>query len=362
MKSTLPRFTRLLTRYSMAVVMLLCLSTPTSAQADKRLIELGWDTPSLQEMPTYLDAAQRTPFDGVVLDVDIPHDSRGLGWTIFGKEQVDGNFLEALGAAYSNLEWGRLTDNFLRVTVSPGNIDWFDSFQSVQYNFQAVAQLARTLGFRGIMLDTEQYGENILFTYPRQLYKNLHNYDEYHTQAYRRGRQIMRAMNAGYPGITVLLTYGTSLAAQRGSEFDGSRHGYGLMVPFVDGLIAGADENTTLHDVFEGAYHFKRESEFRDAYLLIHQKSLQFARNPRLYSQKVQAGFGLWLDHACTRNQGLQPGGCSGGYTPANIGPVVDVAMQYSDRYVWIYSQSISWYTGANIPTDWQQALYSLGQ
>lgn len=344
------------------LILLLSLTAPATAQAEKRLIQMGWNTPTLQEMPAYLDAAQRTPFHGVVFDIALPSEPRGLGWTIFSREPVNVDYVRAVGAAYKDLEWGRLTDNFLRVTVTPGNVDWFDDFQQVQRNFRVMAELANILGFRGIMLDTEMYGDNILFTYPRQLYKNLHSYDEYNQQAYQRGRQIMRAMNRGYPGITILLTYSTSLAAQRGGEFDGSHHGYGLLVPFVDGLIAGADENTLIHDGYEGAYQFKSESEFRDAYLLIKEQSLPFSRNPQRYTQKIRAGFGLWLDHACPSGQGLQPGGCSGGFTPANFGPLVNVAMQYSERYVWIYSQSINWFTGEGISPDWQQTLYGLGQ
>lgn len=335
---------------------------PALPRSEKRLLQMGWQTPPLQQMPQYLTAAQHTPFDGLILSVESPHHSAGLGWTIFSEVPVDKAELETLGTWYGRLHWGRLTDNFLRVTVSPGVIDWYDDFDAVIGNFEAMARLARQLGFRGIMLDTEQYGDITLFSYPHRKYKNLYTYEEYRTQAFRRGRQIMRALNRAYPGITVLYTYGMTMGSQRGAAFDGSRHGYGLMIPFIEGMIRAADEHTVLVDAFEGSYQYKNETEFLAAYQLIKGYTRDFARDPRRYAQKMQAGFGLWLDHNCGSGQGLQPGGCSAGFTPASFSSSVDMALRYSDRYVWVYSQSVNWFTGEGMPPDWATVLPTIGQ
>lgn len=340
-------------------------SEPASAAAnDKRLLAMGWQVPLLQQMPRHLEAAQQTPLDGVIVDVGIHDRPLALAWLIFHTERLDTAQMEAIGANYANIDWGRLTDNFLRVNISPAqNIDWFDDFSSVIHNMRAAVQLARTLGFKGIMFDTEQYRDVILFNFQRQLYMNLHGYDAYVAQAYRRGRQLMAAINDIYPDITILYTFAHSFPAQRGSEFDGSRHSYGLMLPFLDGMLRAASEETTFVDGYENSYTFKRESDFRSAFLLMKERVPQgFTRHPQRYQRSFQAGFGLWLDHACPSGQGLIPGGCSGGFTPSTIKPIVDVALQYSDRYVWIYSQTVNWFTGEGIPADWQAPLQSLGR
>ncbi len=337
--------------------------SPPLPRSEKRLLQWGWNTPFLQQMPSRLSGAQHLPFDGIITDVWMRDRNIGLSWLLFGEEQFDRAALEQIARQYSGLHWGRFTDNFLRVNVMPGTVDWFDNFDSILYNFETIAGLARILGFRGIMFDTEQYGGLTLFSYPHRKYKNLHSHDEYKEQAYLRGRQAMRALNRGYPGITVLYTHSLSFGAQRGNAFDGSRHGYGLMMPFIDGMIRAADDNTMLVDAFESAYSYRQEAEFAAGYHLIkHQTRFSFARHPRQYGEKVRAGFGVWLDNSCSRNTGLQAGGCSGGFTPQSFRRTVEIALQYSDRYVWVYSQSINWFTGEGIPADWGAVLPTIGQ
>jgi hypothetical protein len=225
---------------------------PNTPRSEKRVLEWGWNTPVLQDMPIYLEAAQTLPFDGLILDVATPNHPRGLSWTLFGSERVDQSLLDNLSTQFAELSWGRLTDNFLRVNVAPANVDWFDDFDAILYNFEAVARFAQHLGFKGIVFDTEQYGEMQPFDYRKQDYQQNFSYQRYDAQVYLRGQEIMQTLNKGYPGLTILYTFGLTIGSQPNAPRNLSEFNYGLLMPFIEGMIEAANENTTLVDAFEG--------------------------------------------------------------------------------------------------------------
>jgi hypothetical protein len=330
-----------------------------SPRSEKRLLAMG--VPSLQEMTDVIEAFQQTPFDGLILDIATPNDRRGLAWTVFGDQRVDHAQLDRLAERFSGFNWGRLTDNFLRVNIYPATVDWFDDFDAIIDNMEALARLAYQLGFGGIMLDTEQYPGVEIFDYTKQKYKNQHDYAAYDAQVFLRGQEVMRALNRGFPGISVLYTFGLSTGAQFGGGRDLLPYtGSGLLTAFIEGMIDAAGETTTLVDAFEASYTYTQEAEFLAAYKLIKDFTRDvYARNPTAYGEATQAGFGLWIDQGCG-DAGLTSSMC--GFTPESFQSTVELALKYSDRYVWIYSQSINWHTGEGIPPEWQTAIDSFRQ
>lgn len=336
---------------------------PSLPRSEKRLLEWGWHTPRLQDIPQYIDIAQSLPFDGLVIDIVTPRDRRGLAWTIFGDNPVDNSELEILSTEFSGFNWGRLTDNFLRVNVFPADVDWFEDFDTILLNLEAVAKLAHDLEFVGIMFDTEQYSDVRIFEYPTLTLANRYTFDDYSDQVFERGQAVMAALNRGFPGLTVLYTFGVTIAAQPDALANLPNHEYGLLIPFIEGMIEAANEDNVLVDAFESSYIFKYEPQFSQAYTLIKGFTRDFyTRNPQRYGETMQAGFGLWLDHNYCNEPGLEPQGCPSGHNPETFERTVDLALRYSDRYVWIYSQGVNWYTGEGIPEQWQQTLDSIGQ
>lgn len=362
--SLVPRFFRIVWFFRVAlalggVYIFLIYPTSASPHSEKRLLAMG--APSLQEMTDVIEAFQQTPFDGLILDIATPNDRRGLAWTVFGDQRVDQAQLDRLVERFSGFNWGRLTDNFLRVNIYPATVDWFDDFDAIIDNMEAIARLAYQLGFGGIMLDTEQYPGVEIFDYPKQKYKNQYDYAAYDAQVFLRGQEVMRALNRGFPGISVLYTFGLSTGAQFGGGRDLLPYtGSGLLTAFIEGMIDAAGETTTLVDAFEASYTYTQEAEFLAAYKLIKDFTRDFyARNPTAYGEVTQAGFGLWIDQGCG-DAGLTSSMC--GFTPESFQSAVELALKYSDRYVWIYSQSINWHTGEGIPPEWQTAIDSFRQ
>ena len=336
---------------------------PSEPRSQKRLLEWGWHTPRLQNIPQYIGKAQSLPFDGLIFDIATPHDSRGLAWTLFGDKTVVVAELTGLSRQFSDFDWGKLTDNFLRVNIFPANVDWHEDFDNILWNLESVAKLAHDLGFRGIMLDTEQYSDVHIFEYPTLEFAGRYTFGEYSEQVFKRGQQVMEALNRGYPGLTVLYTFGVAVGAQPVALADLPNHHYGLLIPFIEGMIDSADADSVLVDAFEGAYTFKHEQQFSQAYKLIKGFARDFySRDPERYGKIVQAGFGLWLDHNYCNEPSLEPQNCPPGFTPDEFAQAVSLALRYSDRYVWIYSQGVNWYTGEGIPEAWKETFDSLGQ
>jgi hypothetical protein len=206
-------------------------------------------------------------------------------------------------------------------------------------------------------LDTEQYPGVDLFYYPEQDYNERYSFQEYADQVHRRGREVMQVLNRGYPGITILYAYGLAVAPYE--DFDELEdHPYGLLVPFIEGMAAAADDETTLINGFEQSYTYRRDEQFRSAFEFV--RGFSFNNKPTEAQQghlPLQIGFGLWVDHRCDNGD---PQTTCLGFTPDEFQQGVQLVLKYSDRYVWVYSQRFNWYTGEGIPPDWREALVQL--
>jgi len=325
-----------------------CSSLPPTRES-RKLIEWGWDTPRLQQMAAVLPNAQSLPFDGVVVDIESPLDSRGLSWTLFGNQNVDSAVLAALAEEYADLPWGRFTDNFLRLNVHPANVDWFDdNWAVIERNGEQWARLAHELGFVGIMFDVELYSEARPFDYAQQQDADRITFEDYAAQTYLRGRAFMDALEAGYPALTVMFTYALTVDLSSANP-----RRYELLIPFVEGMLASANASTTLIDGYEHSYIYREEAQFKHARDQILMVTPQYGELNQ-FDSPIRAAFGLWIDPVCGTG-GLPPEGC--GFTPSEFQTALDHSLDYTDRYVWIYSQNINWYTNQNIPSEWWDVM-----
>lgn len=337
-------------KWLMVFLVLLNACTPAAPTRESRkLIEWGWNTPKLQQMATVLSSAQNLPFDGAIVDVESPLDGRGLSWTLFGRQSLDQTVLDTLAAEYTDLAWGRFTDNFLRLTIFPADVDWFDGDWSiVNDNARQWAKLAHDLGFVGIMLDVEQYGEAHLFDYAQQQNSEQIAFEIFAERAYQRGQDYMRALEAGFPRLTVMFTYGLTI-----DRSPANPRRYELLIPFLEGMAVAAGEGATLIDGYEHSYIYQQEAQFRQGREQIRAVMPQYAGVSR-FENPLQAAFGLWIDPVCGEG-GLPPEGC--GFAPGEFQAALNHAMTYSDRYVWVYSERINWYTNQNIPPQWWDVM-----
>jgi hypothetical protein len=330
----------------------------------KKLLEWGWDEPDTAFLRRNIQEMEKTPFDGCVFGVR--HGQGGGGgsftWQFWGSRAFSRtDMAEGIGDL-SALRPQRFTENFLRVNVTPGDVDWFDDFSAILTNARLAGEMARTGRARGVVIDVEQY-QGQLFAYRTQKLAQSRPWGAYAAQARLRGREIMAALQDGFPGLTVFLSFGHSL------PWVLSEHGrrplsdvsYGLLAPFLDGMLEAAHGRTRLVDGYELSYGFLEARQFDEARQLVTDGVKPIVDAPAAYRRRLQLGFGLWLDYDW-RRRGWSAQEPSGNYfSPEKFETVLAAALRTSDEYVWIYGETPRWWGStkpeARVPDGYVSAI-----
>jgi hypothetical protein len=164
----------------------------------------------------------------------------------------------------------------------------------------------------------------------------------------------MGALQEGFPGLTILLTFGHS---QLWKETNVGKKPLeacpnGLLGPFLDGMIAAARGKTRLVDGHELSYGYRDPRAFAIAYDVIHHRCASLSGDPAQYRQKVSAGFGLWLDHDWRANGWKTDKVEANYFSPAGLEASLRAAVEQSDEYVWIYTEKPRWWSVRGGPVD----------
>ncbi|MBX7142921.1 MAG: hypothetical protein K1X79_00570 [Oligoflexia bacterium] len=340
-----------------ALILALIIVAVSAAQAEepprKKLIEFGWDEPDTAFLRDNIHRMEQQPFDGCVFHirytrpnwVPFPEDGGNFVHEAWGKRAFT---LDEVTVAINDLRatpFRSFSDNFVRLNVSPGNVDWFDDFSAITNNVGLLAKVAFEGKAAGIFFDVEHYFFSV-FDYSKQKYSKQHNFKEYSEQVRRRGREIMREIQRNFSTPKILLSYSYSLPLRR-ADFDTTKlayNEYGLLVPFLDGMLDAANPGTQFIDGFEFAYRYNKIDEFRNAVTEMRQTVLPFVGNARLYSDHFRVGFGLWLDVPNQDNAWSHLSLSNNYFTPNKLAHSLKLALQHTDEYVWIYSQRIDWW------------------
>lgn len=323
------------------------LAATARQQPRKKLIQWGWGEPDTAFLRTHIAEMERTPFDGCVYHVEAagPGGPVNFAWQAWGRTGFREQQLEPALADLRATRLLRFRSNLLRLNVTPADLDWYDDHSAVVANARLAARVARLGRSAGIALDTEQY-QHPLFEYPRQRDFGRRSFADYAAQARRRGREVMQAFEDGYPGLTVMLSFGHSYAFWYSTRFRRPlpETPYGLLPAFVDGLIEGARTGRIV-DGHEHSYWFEEPARFQAAYQIMRDGVLPLVADPERYRRVMSFGFGIWLDYDW-RNQGWDVSDFSRNhFTPSELYTATRAALETADEYVWIYSEQPRWWT-----------------
>jgi hypothetical protein len=353
-----------------ALAALACgLSQTASGQATpqtKKLIATGWDHANPQRLLENLAAMEDRPFDGVVADVSGTRDDGReclLRWAFLDESWRREWFREDLERLKA-CRCRKFTDNFILFGANPGSVDWFDDagWRNVVEHWRIAAWLAREAGFRGILFDPEPYSRpHAQFEYDAQPEHDRHTFDEYSAMARRRGREVIEAVAAEYPDLTLFSYFMNSVVAGAARDENPravlATSGYGLFPAFLDGWLDAAPPEMTFVDGCETAYLYNSRQQYLESAVRIKGacQSLVSPENRAKYRAQVEVGFGVYLDAYWNPKDSEWgrwyidgEGGPAGPRIErlrANVGDAMDVA----DRYVWIYGEKFRWW-----PTDRQ--------
>jgi hypothetical protein len=317
------------------------------AAPKKKLIEFGWDEPGPEFMREHAQQLDASPFDGCVFHIDARRTNGSKArftWDGWGAEAFS---KESLQPALQDLKAAKLkkcTQNFLRFNTTPGKMDWFDDHTAISNNAYLAAWFAREAKIPGVLFDIEQY-DGQLFDYRKQ--RDKKEWEVYAAQVRRRGREVMQAFQAGYPDLTVFLTFGYSLPWTESGHGKGSLADchYGLLAPFVDGMLESARGKSKFIDGNELAYGYKEPERFTKSYQAMQRDLLPIVRDADKYARHFSFGFGLWMDRDW-RKHGWDTNDFSKNYfTPEGFESSVGQALEVADEYVWIYTETPRWWS-----------------
>jgi len=334
-----------------------CAPVTTSVGPEKKLIEWGWDEPSPSFMRANAQSMDALGFDGVIFHPEVVKDQKpqNFSWLCWSARKFEYSELAQSVADLQACNFQHLTDNFLRFNVCPGDVGWFDDagLSAVLSNAGLAARVAKEGGCKGFMFDVEMYGKP-LFSYPQQPDADKRSFAEYEAKVRQRGEEFIRAINGQYPDITVLLTFGYTITGVGGNLQEAR---YGLLKSFLDGMFAAAHEQTVIVDAYEGAYPFRQRNQFVSAYETVKEGMVQYSGVPEVYRKRVQVGFGVWLDMNWRKFPWNVEDFSKNWFTPQEFAYSLSCALDVSDKYVWIYTETPRWWTNDKVPEAYRQAL-----
>ncbi len=301
---------------------------------------------------------QNAGFEGMSITIASNDPSKGFTnmgaqwWNVQAQRDYS-EFTDEI-ATLTAQNWGRLTDNFLHSSMAPwdnpsrvDSQDWFndDHWATILHNVGVQARVAKELGFKGVLLDTEQYdhhgsepwyhpfdyGAYATGGYRLGGYSQPFSFEESKTKLLQRGAQYAHALSTEFPGITLWL-----IPAIHRPPIGSLLVQENLYQSFIDGILLGLDDNAKLIAGSEATYNLSKLTSFttiRDGTL---QQYLNRSNFDQILQDKWSFATGVfadappgWSDTDATENL----------RKPQEHEDAVRNALAVSDEYAWLYGE-----------------------
>ncbi|MCC7449014.1 MAG: hypothetical protein IT324_16465 [Anaerolineae bacterium] len=333
-------------------------NAPGNANLRKKLIEYGWDAPTPDFVRANIRTMEQRPFDGVVVKLSV-------GQLVFTHSpHADSKFIQD----QENLKattFATFTDNFLIIWSSSEqgwNFQSESDWAAAEQNLRNFARTAAMGGFKGILFDTETYGQNT-WAYNATTYPNT-TFEQVQAVVRQRGARFMTILQSELPGVRVLFTF---FLGKLREEYDmtGGKLVNGTMPlfgSFIDGMLSVVVGDVKLIDGNENAYYYTDTAAFDQSRQFLRDSVKRVAYD---YSDAAQA-------HA-TIGQAIYADGLlnllnSPRYTSFYLKTPQDRlmflehnvyhALRTSDEYVWFYSEHMDWWKKLDVPAGLEDAIH----
>jgi hypothetical protein len=319
---------------------------------EKKIVEYGWDVPYPDFVQRHIRDMEKRPFDGIVFRTNgFDHAFDPTPWKIADFEPQ----LKTL----AGIEWKSFTDNFLILyAANKWNMDWFNDAQwkGIATNMRLVSKAAKTGRCVGIVFDPEPYGENP-WLYPGK--NGGKSFAEVQAQVRKRGALFIRSLQSEMPDLVILSFFQLALFDPILDEPDLKVreekwitvpwHSSLALVPaFFLGMLDAAGPGVRFVDGNEISYYYESSEEFFRGYHLMKQrvKALVPPGLRKKYDTQAEAGMALYIDQPLGTRGDIKTTGNF--MTPADrlkfFEHNVYYALTTTDRYVWCYSERMSWW------------------
>jgi len=319
---------------------------------EKKLIAVGWDMPNAERLRANLELMEARPLQGCSVRFAGPRNAPNL-WFSFTPEPYDPEVVAQFLADLQAVQPQRLTDRFLLQNANTGAVDWFDDegWAVIVEHWRTAARVAREGGLTGIMFDPEAYTPPYrTFDWTAQPQTDQHTFAEYRAMARQRGGEMMSAVVAEYPDITIFSLFmlsGLHTAAERSDPMAAlAGNSYGLLASLLDGWLDMAPPTVTLVDGCEHAYRFNSRVEYLAAGNTIRNtcQRLISPENRAKYRAQTQVSFGVYLDAYVNPPDSswyIDPGEQT---IAERLAENLACALEVADEYVWLYGEQASWW------------------
>ncbi|MBI5359622.1 MAG: hypothetical protein HZA48_03470 [Planctomycetes bacterium] len=320
----------------------------------KKIIETDWDQPDTRWVREHLSEMEKQPFDGLAINVT---GSDGNGAYTFKSSFIDqkwqGEWFQSSIDDLKACQFARFTDNFLMLNANPGDVDWFndEGWKNIVEHWRMAARIAKQGGLKGIVFDAEPYTAHCQFAYWSQPEREKHTFDEYYVRARERGRQVMKAVSAEYPDITLLCYHmnidNVSAARSRDQKMMLQDKLYGLYPAFIDGWLDVCLPTIKFVDGCEiEGYRANSPADYLNLLFQVKNAGQQLVapENRAKYRAQVQLGIAFYMD-AYTNPPGNPWSLDMKGMPPADrLHTNLFSALRVTDEYIWIYGEQYTWW------------------
>ena len=327
--------------YINCLLLIIASSTVNAQNSGKKLIEFGWDYPTVEYLKKNISQMERTPFDGVVFSFDFKvydaFDTLRYPDSVFQFYQL------------TKIPWNKFTDNFIFVRgESPNGAQWLNdkAWNNISENLKNVSKAVSTSKAKGILFDPEYYIPDSTknpWTYSSNLYPGL-SYQQVGMYVKKRGKQFIQSLQTYSPHIKILCTWMLGLVAAQNMTMPLQETGMALIPFFVQGMLEGSNGKSELIDGNEFSYGYMESAHFIWAGERIRNDAKKYITGnylPRF--NKVSIAQAVYFDGIMATSTVFKKG-----YDTLTkkrwLKENLYNALKTTDKYVWFYNEKINWW------------------
>lgn len=296
---------------------------------------------------------EASPFSGMFINSVV-------GWHIMsgrpiGYDSIYNEFAVLKGA------FKKFDANFIYVFNDfPGDF-WDDGAWSITArNFANIAKVAKSLGFKGLIYDNEEYLPKKWMNYGESYKNPAYDLNQHRDQVMLRGKQIMQAVTQEFPAIEIFTYHGPYLSEPNyhiplaNIKQAGAWDDQELLGPFFVGMMQGKGKYATIIDGGE-QYQYRTKADFKQSYDLRKYEIASEETNSWFipYQQRVDWPNNINISFGVFNRQWLP----DYPMTPEIMTATLTNALKYTDRYVWYYTEEDSWLEPGKMPEEWINAI-----
>lgn len=277
------------------------------------------------DLPARVGQWQDRGLDGLVFtitshdrgDPDRYWNMTGQWWALTPRRHDE--FVPDIRAFQSVKDWGRLTDNFLWSSIAvwqEGRIrcqDWAsdEDWRIILENVRLQARIARECGFKGILLDTEQYeghhafgAWHIPFSYPNYSEGGYtlngesgpRPFDAVAATVQQRGTEYARAVCEAFPGLRIMVIPALFEWPRRLGAGPLEDNHNGLYPAFLNGMLLGLDGEATIIGGNEVTYSKTRYIDIGNVRRAYDNAIEALCTAPDHLKSRMSFAAGIWAD------------------------------------------------------------------